>query len=110
MWRRGRRDRCRLATLNRFLFVWSGGRQDRGLRAAKLGNRRQQLSPMPQRNANLFKIGVCQVAEHRDINVVVNKCRRVSLQANLRQPFRNLLHRRPCADLPATGRIKAYQF
>jgi hypothetical protein len=32
-----------------------------------------------------------QIAEHLDINIVVDKHRRKSLQANLRQPFRNLL-------------------
>src|SRR5215467_15926370 len=38
-----------------------------------------------------------------DINIVVDKYWRVSLQAYLRQPFRNLLHGRPRADLPGTG-------
>jgi hypothetical protein len=49
------------------------------------------------------------MAEHLDINIIVDKYRRVSLQAYLRQPFRNLLHGRPRADLPATGRASPYQ-
>jgi hypothetical protein len=79
----------------------------------QLDNRSQQLSPVPQRDANLLKIRIRQIAEHLDINIVVDKRRRVSLQANLRQPFRNLPHGRPRADLPAlpaTGEASLYQF
>ena len=70
---------------------------------------RLTVSPVPQRDANPFKIRVRQIAEHLDINIVVDKYWRVSLQAYLRQPFRNLLHGRPRADLPATGGASPYQ-
>jgi hypothetical protein len=60
--------------------------------AARFGNRGQQLSPVPQRDANLFKIRIRQIAKHLDINIVIDKYRRVSFQANIRQPFRNLPH------------------
>jgi DNA invertase Pin-like site-specific DNA recombinase len=84
------------------LFIWFAGRLGWWRwAAAKLGNRSQQLSAVPQRDANLLKIRIRQIAEYVDINIVVDKGRRVSLQANLRQPFRNLPHRRPRADLPA---------
>jgi hypothetical protein len=101
----------RLATLGRFLFIWFAGRlRWRRCATAKFGNRSQQLSTVPQRDANLFKIRIRQIAQHLDINIVIDKYRRISFQANIRQPFRNLLHGRPCADLPATGGAAAYQF
>jgi len=60
----------------------------------KLGDRRQQFSPVSKRDADLLQVCVGQVAENGDVNVVVDECRRISLQANRRQPFRNLLHQR----------------
>jgi hypothetical protein len=74
---------------------------------------RNELGTFAASVANLFKIRIRQIAEHLDINIVVDKRPRVSLQANLRQPFRNLPHGRPHADLPAlpaTGEASAYQF
>jgi hypothetical protein len=50
---------------------------------------------MPKRDADLFKISIRQVPEHRDVNVVVSECCGVPLQANLRQPLRNRLHHAP---------------
>jgi hypothetical protein len=70
---------------------------------------RLTVSPVPQRDANPFKIRIRQIAEHLDINIVVAKYWRVSLQAYLRQPFRNLLHGRPGADSLATGGASPYQ-
>jgi hypothetical protein len=60
----------------------------------KFGDRRQQLAPMSKRDADLLQVCVSQIAENRDVNIVIDECRRVLLQANRRQPFRNLLHRR----------------
>jgi hypothetical protein len=64
----------------------------------------------PNENANLLKIRSCQIAKYLDINIVVDKRRRVPLQANLRQPFRNLPHERPRADLQQPADPSAYQF
>jgi hypothetical protein len=82
-------------------LVWFGRwARCRSAATVKLGDRRQQFSPVSKRDADLLKVCVCQVAENGDVNVVVDECRRLSLQANRRQPFRNLLHQR---SLPIYG-------
>jgi len=42
-------------------------------RAGKLGDSRQHFPPMCERDADLFRIRIRQMAEHRDINVVLGK-------------------------------------
>jgi hypothetical protein len=49
--------------LGRLLFIWFAGRLHWfRCAAAQLANRSQQLSPVPQRDANLFKIRIRQIA------------------------------------------------
>ena len=71
--------------------------------------RQSQPTPVPQRDANLLKIRICQIAKYLDFNIVVDKRRRVPLQANLRRPFRNLPYERPRADLQQPAEPSAYQ-
>jgi hypothetical protein len=67
--------------------------------AGKLGDSRQHFPPMCERDADLFRIRIRQMAEHRDINVVLGKSFSVLPEAELLKPIRNLLHRRPPTDL-----------
>src|SRR5215472_3689671 len=53
---------------------------------------------MPERDTDLFQIRIRQMAEHRDINVVLGKPLSVLPKAERVEPIRNLLHRREPAD------------
>jgi hypothetical protein len=50
---------------------------------------------MTKGDADFLKISVGQVRQDRDVDVVVGKGRRVSLNANVRQQLRDRLHYRP---------------
>ena len=43
---------------------------------------------MPERDTRLFKIGIGQMREYRNVDVVASQCCGVSLQADLRQPVK----------------------
>jgi hypothetical protein len=45
--------------------------------AAKLSNRRQHLSTMPEGNANFFEICIRQMRKDRYVDIVLSKCCRV---------------------------------
>jgi hypothetical protein len=57
--------------------------------------------------AEVFQVLIGQLAEDCEINVVFDKARRVLGHAELFEPVRNLLHRRPRAVLPVTGGAKS---
>jgi hypothetical protein len=62
---------------------------------SRIGNSCQDFSTMTKGDADFLKISVGQVRQDRDVDVVVGKGRRVSLNANVRQPLRDRLHHRP---------------
>jgi hypothetical protein len=62
---------------------------------SRIGNGCQDFSTMTKGDADFLKISVGQVRQDRDVDVVVGKGRRVSLNANVRQPLRDRLHHRP---------------
>jgi hypothetical protein len=61
----------------------------------RIGNGCQDFSTMTKGDADFLKISVGHVRQDRDVDVVAGKGRRVSLNANVRQPFRDRLHYRP---------------
>ena len=64
--------------------------------AFELGNRTQELSAMPERcHANLFEVLIGQVAQNREINIVLSKALNMLGHTELFEPVRNLLHRNP---------------
>ena len=82
-----------------------------GRRAAKLADGREHFAPMPDRHANVVEVLIGQMAQHRDINIVLGKPLDVLGHAEIFEPVCNLLHRRPPADVtvirtpgPAQGR------
>ena len=72
---------------------------DRGcalLDGFKIGDRAQQLAAMAERrNADLFEVLIGQVAEDREIDIVLGKALGVLGHAELFEPVRDLLHRDP---------------
>ena len=50
---------------------------------------------MPQQNAELLEILLCQIADDREVNGVVGEALGVLGQAELFEPVRDLLHRDP---------------
>ena len=89
-----------LATLSRILALrlvnrrlrrcWNG--------SGKLRNRCQHLSPMPERDAELFEVLIGQMTEDGSVDVVFTKTQGVLGHAELLEPIRNLLH----CEHPAT--------
>jgi hypothetical protein len=53
---------------------------------------------MPERNANVLEVLIGQMAQYGDINFVLGKTLDVLGHAELLEPIRYLLHRRPHAD------------
>ena len=64
-----------------------------GAAPASSRDRAQHFPPMPERDADLFEVLIGQIAEDRDIDVVLGKALRVLGHAELFEPVRNLLHR-----------------
>ena len=64
-------------------------------RTAKLADGREYLPPMPERHANVLEVLIGQMAQYRDIDLVLGKALGVLGHAELFEPFRNLLHRGP---------------
>ena len=60
----------------------------------KARNGSQDFAPMPKRDADLFKIGVGQVRQYRQVDVVLGKALRVLPETELLKPVSDLLHRR----------------
>src|SRR5262249_24422866 len=54
---------------------------------------RENFAPMPERDPDLFQIGIRQIGEHREISVVLGKALSVLPDTELLEPVRNLLHR-----------------
>ena len=48
---------------------------------------------MPEQDADLLKVMIGQIAEHREINSVLGKALRVLTEAKLFEPINDLLHR-----------------
>jgi len=61
----------------------------------RIGNGCQDFSTMTKGDADFLKLSVGQVRQDRDVDVLVGKGRRASLNANVRQPLRDRLHYRP---------------
>ena len=60
----------------------------------QLGNRAQQLAPMPERrNPDFLQVGICQIREEGETDVVVSEARSVLPETELLEPVRCLLHR-----------------
>src|SRR6516162_2117896 len=54
---------------------------------------------MPERrDTNLFEILIGQVTQNFEVNIILGKALSVLPKAELFEPLRNLLHRRPSAD------------
>jgi len=53
----------------------------------------QNFAAMPQQNAEVFKILLCQIADDREVNGVLGEALGVLGQAELFEPARDLLHR-----------------
>ena len=62
---------------------------------------------MAEQNAYVFKILIGQISERCNAYTIVGKALRVLGHAELLKPVRDLLHRRPRADLPATTRAES---
>jgi hypothetical protein len=58
-------------------------------------------------HTHLFQVLIGQITEDREIDVVLGKTLRVLGHAEFFEPIRNLLHRRPRADLPATTKAES---
>ena len=67
----------------------------------KLCDRAQNFAAMPQQNAELPEILLCQIADDREVDGVVGEALGVLSQAELFKPVRDLLHRDPCHRLTA---------
>src|SRR5262245_66656829 len=73
----------------------------------------QHLAAMPQQNAEIFEVLLCQVAEDRRINAVIAEPLGVFSQADRCEPLGNAFHgtsRRPaggCCACAATGQVAA---
>ena len=52
----------------------------------------QHFPPVPERNAEVLEVLISQIAEDRDIDIVLGKSLRVLGHAELFEPVRNLLH------------------
>jgi hypothetical protein len=50
---------------------------------------------MPEQDADLLKVLVCQVMQDRDIDPILSKALRILGHAELFEPVRNLLHGGP---------------
>jgi hypothetical protein len=56
---------------------------------------------MPEQDADLLKVMIGQIAEHREINSVLSKALRVLPETELLKPIRDLLHRGSAPDYRA---------
>jgi hypothetical protein len=74
---------------------------------SRIGNSCQDFSTMTKGDADFLKISVGQVRQDRDVDVVVGKGRRVSLNANVRQPLRDRPSNVRNAPLATVGPKKA---
>jgi hypothetical protein len=63
----------------------------------KRRNRRQHLSSMPERNADILEVLIGEMAKHRYINLVLGKALRVLGHAEFFKPLHNL---RQCGTPP----------
>jgi hypothetical protein len=61
--------------------------------ARKLTDGRKNFSPVSERNSDVFKILIGQMAEYRDIDSIFGKALGMLGHAKLFKPIRNLLHR-----------------
>ena len=62
-------------------------------RAGKLADGREHLPAMPEQDADVLEVLIGQMAEYRDIDLVLGKALGVLGHAELFEPVRNLLHR-----------------
>jgi hypothetical protein len=53
---------------------------------------------MPEQDADLLEVLICQITQDRDINSILGKALSVLPKTKLLKPNRNLLHRRPPTD------------
>ena len=58
-------------------------------------------------NPEFFQVLICQIGQDRKVDVVFSKALSVLPETEFLKPFRNLLHRRPPAHQPCTGRIES---
>jgi hypothetical protein len=61
--------------------------------AGKLRDSREQFPPMSERDADVLEVLIGQIAEYRDIDLVLGKGLGILGHPELFEPIRNLLHR-----------------
>ena len=66
---------------------------------AELANRREHFSSVTEQNANILEVLVSHMRQHRAIDFVLGETFGILGQAELFEPFRNLLHGQPLARL-----------
>src|SRR5271156_3082727 len=94
-----------MATLSRISALRLVNRKLRRCRngSGKFRNRRQHLSPMPERDAELFEVLIAQMTEDGSVDVVFSKTQGVLGHAALFEPIPNLLHcEHPATVMPIT--------
>jgi hypothetical protein len=90
--------------------LWGGGRCSRSgslrdifLAAREFGYRSEELTPMTERQPDLFKVLIGEIGQDGKADIVLGKALRVLPEAELIKPVRNLLHHaaRVVGALPA---------
>ena len=61
-------------------------------------------------DTEVFQVLVCQIAEDREIDIVISKALSILAETELLKPIRNLLHRRPPYGFDAIRSGPAQQF
>jgi hypothetical protein len=69
------------------------------------GNRRQHFPPMPERNAKFLEVLIGQMAEDRNINVVIGKTLGVLEHAELFEPVSNQASQKAYTNISTMARF-----